>query len=119
MTFLYIYYYLTVKNFFQQPGKLNLKNFSVVTEAIARMNVSGKDSRNTNFGNAPLATPEVVDLGSEYAQVKDMVHNMYPDAEYMYTLVQDAVSGKSKLRQRREKGQPCMLCIQGVHRNVP
>ncbi|XP_017768448.1 PREDICTED: rho GTPase-activating protein 190 isoform X5 [Nicrophorus vespilloides] len=87
-----------------QPGKLNLKNFSVVTEAIARMNVSGKDSRNSNFGNAPLATPEVVDLGSEYAQVKDI---MYPqDAEYMYTLVHDAVSGKSKLRQRREKGQP-------------
>jgi glucocorticoid receptor DNA-binding factor 1 len=84
-----------------------LKNYSVVTEAIARMNVSGKDIRNTNFGNAPLATPEVVDLGCEYAQVKDMVHNMYPpDAEYMYTLVQDAVSGKSKLRQRREKGQP-------------
>jgi glucocorticoid receptor DNA-binding factor 1 len=91
----------------KQPGKLNLKNYSVVTEAIARMNVSGKDIRNTNFGNAPLATPEVVDLGCEYAQVKDMVHNMYPpDAEYMYTLVQDAVSGKSKLRQRREKGQP-------------
>ncbi|XP_068917100.1 rho GTPase-activating protein 190 isoform X2 [Tenebrio molitor] len=88
----------------KQPGKLNLKNYSVVTEAIARMNVSGKDIRNTNFGNAPLATPEVVDLGCEYAQVKDMVHNMYPpDAEYMYTLVQDAVSGKSKLRQRREK----------------
>lgn len=85
----------------------------MVTEAIARMNVSGKDSRSSNYGgNAPLATPEVVDLGSEYAQVKDMVHNMYaPDAEYMYTLVQDAVSGKSKLRQRREKGQPCMYSI--------
>lgn len=72
------------------------------------MNITGKDSRNTNFGNAPLATPEVVDLGSEYAQVKDMVHNAYThDAEYMYTMVQDAMSGKSKLRQRREKGQPC------------
>lgn len=72
------------------------------------MNVGGKEVRGGNFGNAPLATPEVVDLESEYAQVKDMVRNMYaPDAEYMYTLVQDAVSGKSKLRQRREKGQPC------------
>lgn len=76
------------------------------------MNVSGKEVRGGNFGNAPLATPEVVDLGSEYAQVKDMVHNMYaPDAEYMYTLVHDAVSGKSKLRQRREKGQPCMFFV--------
>lgn len=81
----------------------------MVTEAIARMNVSGRDARG---GNAPLATPEVIDLGSEYAQVKDMVHNMCgPDAEYMYTLVQDAVSGKSKLRQRREKGQPCMFFV--------
>lgn len=88
----------------KQPGKLNLKNYSVVTEAIARMNV----------------TPDLG--GGEYAQVKDMI---YPSgvgvreqahdansaaaaaAEYMYTLVQDAVStGKSKLRQRREKGQP-------------
>lgn len=87
----------------------------MVTEAIARMNVGGKDSRSSNFGNAPLATPEVVDLGSEYAQVKDMVHNMYaPDAEYMYTLVQDAVSGKSKLRHRREKGQPCMRTLSRV-----
>lgn len=80
----------------------------MVTEAIARMNITGKDSRNSKFGNAPLATPEVVDLGSEYAQVKDVVHGIYPhEAEYMYTMVQDAMSGKSKLRQRREKGQPC------------
>ncbi|XP_066261136.1 rho GTPase-activating protein 190 [Euwallacea similis] len=86
----------------KQPGKLNMKNYSAVTEAIARMNMN--DS--SNFGNAPLATPEPVDLGCEYAQVKDMV-NMYPaDSEYMYTMVQDALSGKSKLRQRREKGQP-------------
>lgn len=86
-----------------------MKNYSLVTEAIARMNVSGKDSRNTNFGNAPLATPEVVDLGSEYAQVKDTLHNKYSQDEYTYALVQDAISGKSKLRQRREKGQPCKL----------
>lgn len=86
-----------------------MKNYSLVTEAIARMNVSGKDSRNSNFGNAPLATPEVVDLGSEYAQVKDTLHNKYSQDEYTYALVQDAVSGKSKLRQRREKGQPCEL----------
>lgn len=69
------------------------------------MNIGSIDGRNSSFGNAPLATPEIVDLGSEYAQVKDVVHPY--DAEYMYTLVQDAISGKSKLRQRREKGQPC------------
>ncbi|XP_060516601.1 rho GTPase-activating protein 190 [Cylas formicarius] len=86
----------------KQPGKLNMKNYSAVTEAIARMNMN-----EVNFGNAPLATPEPVDLGCEYAQVKDMVHNIYPpDSEYLYTMVQDAISVKSKLRQRREKGQP-------------
>nr|CAI5846227.1 unnamed protein product [Callosobruchus analis] len=90
----------------KQPGKLNMKNYSAVTEAIARMNVS--DVTSGNFGNAPLATPEPVDLGCEYAQVKDMVHNVYTDhdPEYMYTMVQDALTGKSKVRQRREKGQP-------------
>ncbi|CAH1109193.1 unnamed protein product [Psylliodes chrysocephalus] len=90
----------------KQPGKLNMKNYSAVTEAIARMNVS--DMSPSNFGNAPLATPEAVDLGCEYAQVKDVLHSMYPgqSPEYMYTMVQDAISGKTKLRQRREKGQP-------------
>lgn len=92
----------------KQPGKLNMKNYSAVTDAIARMNVSSVDVTSANFGNAPLATPEPVDLGCEYSQVKDLVHNMYPghDTEYMYTMVHDALSGKTKLRQRREKGQP-------------
>lgn len=90
----------------------------MVTEAIARMNITGKESRNSNAGNAPLATPEVVDLGSEYAQVKDMVPNIYGhDADYMYTIVQDAMSGKSKLRQRREKGQPCKYSFINVESN--
>ncbi|XP_025830625.1 rho GTPase-activating protein 190-like isoform X2 [Agrilus planipennis] len=96
----------------KQPGKLNLKNFSVVTETIARMNICGNDNRSSKYGTAPLATPEVVDLGSEYAQVKDMVHPYSRDTEYMYTLVQDAISGKAKLRQRREKGQPCKIEIE-------
>ncbi|XP_066996552.2 rho GTPase-activating protein 190 isoform X2 [Anabrus simplex] len=99
----------------KQPGKLNLKEFSLVTDAIARMNVSGREGSKSKlskpgFGHAPLATPENVDLGSEYAQVKDAVPGVYSsyDGEYTYTLVQDAVGGnnKSKLRQRREKGQP-------------
>ncbi|KAG8238832.1 hypothetical protein J437_LFUL018708 [Ladona fulva] len=97
----------------KQPGKLNLKDFSLVTDAIARMNVGGKEGMaqklsKPGFGHAPLATPENVDLGSEYAQVKDAVPGSYPtyDGDYSYTLVQDAVSSsnKSKLRHRREKG---------------
>lgn len=61
--------------YFQQPGKLNMKDYSLVTDAIARMNLGSKDSLRVNkmtkstFGHAPLATPENVDLGSEYAQV--------------------------------------------------
>ncbi|XP_046406932.1 rho GTPase-activating protein 190 isoform X3 [Ischnura elegans] len=99
----------------KQPGKLNLKDFSLVTDAIARMNVGGKEGMaqklsKPGFGHAPLATPENVDLGSEYAQVKDAVPGSYPtyDGDYSYTLVQDAVSNsnKSKLRHRREKGRP-------------
>ncbi|XP_044740901.1 rho GTPase-activating protein 190 isoform X2 [Chrysoperla carnea] len=82
----------------KQPGKLNMKNFTGVEEAIERMNVHGKDQK-SSFGHAPLATPENVDL--EYSQVKDRMYHM--DSEYMYTLVHDSISGKSKFRQRREK----------------
>lgn len=54
-----------------------MKDFSLVTDAISRMNIkSGQEqyNRSYNSGNssyscAPLATPENVDLGSEYAQV--------------------------------------------------
>ncbi|KAL1130273.1 hypothetical protein AAG570_013211 [Ranatra chinensis] len=60
----------------KQPGKLNIKDYSLVTDAIARMNVGGKESTTrlakigkSAFGHAPLATPEPIDLGSEYAQV--------------------------------------------------
>lgn len=97
-----------------QPGKLNLKNYSLVTDAIARVNLGGGSKMNkfmysgSREGGAPLATPENVDLGSEYAQVKDALNDMYYEGEYMYTPVQDSLSGntKSKIRQRREKGRP-------------
>lgn len=101
----------------KQPGKLNMKDYSLVTDAIARMNLGSKEPlrvakiTKSAFGHAPLATPENVDLGSEYAQVKDAVPNLYSsyDGEYTYTPVQDAVTGtntnKLKLRQRREKGR--------------
>ncbi|KAI4504260.1 hypothetical protein M0802_000731 [Mischocyttarus mexicanus] len=95
----------------KQPGKINLKDFSNVTDAIARMTIGEKDEHGPkiNLGHAPLATPELVDLGSEYAQVKDVVPSLYStyDGDYMYALVQDSVgNNKSKLRHRREKGKP-------------
>ncbi|XP_054279717.1 rho GTPase-activating protein 190 isoform X3 [Macrosteles quadrilineatus] len=102
----------------KQPGKLNMKDYTLVTDAIARMNLGSKDSlrvtkmSKSTFGHAPLATPENVDLGSEYAQVKDAVGNLYSsyDGEYSYTPVQDALTGtsKHKTRHRREKGRQVM-----------
>ncbi|XP_025200481.1 rho GTPase-activating protein 190 isoform X1 [Melanaphis sacchari] len=101
----------------KQPGKLNMKDYTLVTDAISRMNlISGKEQYNRSYNSggssyncAPLATPENVDLGSEYAQVKDAMPGHYPfDGDYSYTLVQDnlAASSKHKLRHRREKGRP-------------
>lgn len=50
-----------------------------------------------------------------FFQVKDVVPNIYPhyDGDYVYTLVHDSINNKSKLRHRREKGQPCKFetCI--------
>lgn len=93
----------------KQPGKINLKDFSNVTDAIARMSTAEKmDHGSKMLGHAPLATPELVDL--EYAHPKDVVSSLYPpyEGEYAYALVQDSIANnKSKLRHRREKGQPC------------
>ncbi|XP_076636409.1 rho GTPase-activating protein 190 isoform X1 [Colletes latitarsis] len=95
----------------KQPGKINLKDFSNVTDAIARMTIGEKDEHGPKMtlGHAPLATPESVDLGSEYAQVKDVVSSLCPsyDGDYTYARVQDSIgNNKPKLRHRREKGQP-------------
>lgn len=102
----------------KQPGKINLKDYSNVTDAIARMTISEKDEHGAKMlhGHAPLATPEMVDLGSEYAQVKDHVPNLYSayDGDYMYALVQDSLSNKSsKFRHRREKG-PCKCSLSQI-----
>lgn len=60
----------------QQPGKLNMKDYTLVTDAISRMNlISGKEHYNRPYNSsnaysyAPLASAENVDLGSEYSQV--------------------------------------------------
>ncbi|XP_026272441.1 rho GTPase-activating protein 190 isoform X2 [Frankliniella occidentalis] len=99
----------------KQPGKLNMEEYSLVTDAIARMNVKGKESKLVKlqrpvYGHhAPLAREENMDVVSEYAQVKDAVPSLYSsyDGEYTYALVQDAVgNNKSKVRHRREKGRP-------------
>ena len=95
----------------KQPGKINLKDFSNVTEVISRMALGEKDEHGKlSHGHAPLATPEMVDLGSEYAQVKDVVPNLYSayDGDYVYTLVHDSINNKAKILHRKNKGQqPC------------
>lgn len=110
----------------QQPGKLNLKNFAIVNEAIARMNVNSDNNmqegdnkkfpiRNqaTLFEYAPLAAPEDdSDDLAEYAQVKDVygldgvVGSTAPDPT-MFNFPQDVLANKSnsKSRHRRDKGQ--------------
>lgn len=85
---------------FQQPGKLNLKNFAIVNDALARMNVNSDNnmqegdkcsssknkilskncptkksntSKSKTKHSAPLAAPEDdSDDLAEYAQVKDV-----------------------------------------------
>ena len=96
----------------KQPGKINLKDFSNVTDAIARMTIGEKDEHSSkmSIGHAPLAMPELVDL--EYAHPKDLVPNLYStyEGDYTYAHVQDSIANnKTKLRHRREKGQPCKL----------
>lgn len=112
----------------QQPGKLNLKNFAIVNEAIARMNVNsdnnmqegdnkkfGINNKATLFEHAPLAAPEDdSDDLAEYAQVKDVygldgvVGSTVPDSS-MFNFPHDNASNKSNnsktTRHRRDKGQ--------------
>lgn len=105
----------------QQPGKLNLKNFAIVNEAIARMNVSSDNNmpegdnkklgvlnKRSLFEHAPLAAPEDDSDDLAYAQVKDVygldgVVGSAPDPN-MFNYTHDSSTSKSsKLRHRREK----------------
>ncbi|CAL4073605.1 unnamed protein product, partial [Meganyctiphanes norvegica] len=54
----------------KQPGKLNLLAYSNVTDAIGKINLKDANQQHlkhkTKGHNAPLATPENMDLGPEY-----------------------------------------------------
>nr|XP_045582144.1 rho GTPase-activating protein 190-like isoform X10 [Procambarus clarkii] len=100
----------------KQPGKLNLKAYSNVTDAIGKINLKDAGllhSKLTKGGSvhAPLATPENMDLGPDYAaQVKDAVPGLYGSFEagdYAYSRVQEIpqAAGSKTRRQRREKGR--------------
>lgn len=67
-----------IPSLFQQPGKLNLKAYSNVTDAIGKINLKDAGllhSKLTKGGSvhAPLATPENMDLGTDYAAVSTFV----------------------------------------------
>lgn len=114
----------------KQPGKINLKDFSNVTDVISRMAIGEKDEQQQqqhhgkhHREHAPLAAPEMVDLGSEYAHPKDVVPNLYSSYDdYVYTLVHDSVgNNKVKLRHRKDKAptQPCkFLFLRGFFVNI-
>ncbi|XP_069168249.1 rho GTPase-activating protein 190 isoform X22 [Procambarus clarkii] len=99
----------------KQPGKLNLKAYSNVTDAIGKINLKDAGllhSKLTKGGSvhAPLATPENMDLGPDYAAVKDAVPGLYGSFEagdYAYSRVQEIpqAAGSKTRRQRREKGR--------------
>lgn len=122
----------------KQPGKLNLKSFAIVNEALARMNLGDnnnpvldkkflfhpgtKYSNSTNASNAPLAAPEEDD-SNEHVGVGD---DQYEEAEYeqindgfseavnniasqLFTFSSQDPNGRNKLRHRREKEQQSKL----------
>lgn len=75
--------HLTVScvGYLQQPGKLNLKAYSNVTDALSKLAVGEAPPRlltkpdlpdqDDEDDNAPLATPESVeDLGADYTTVR-------------------------------------------------
>lgn len=82
----------TIPSLFQQPGKLNLKAYSNVTDAIGKINLKDAGllhSKLTKGGSvhAPLATPENMDLGPDYAAVSTLMSPYFvPDSPSVFPL---------------------------------
>lgn len=122
-------FYIKFKIFLKQPGKLNLKSFAIVNEAIARMNLGGgggsgnggepsSDRERKKFNkkqqsleNAPLAAPE--NDSEEYEEVHyEQINENYNESMHLFQMANDAQNKQlqqqqqTKLRYRREKEQP-------------
>lgn len=119
----------------KQPGKLNLKSFAIVNEALARMNLgeshktvesrkllktsTKSKSKFRQLDNAPLAAPEEDESPdgteeqdyeeAEYEQINDgfseAVNNIASQLFTFPTSQDQQSSIRNKLRQRREKEQ--------------
>ncbi|XP_055930699.1 rho GTPase-activating protein 190-like isoform X7 [Argiope bruennichi] len=88
-----------------KPKKIDLKQYGHLTDAIGRINLTSHKSGATlpkvGLMHAPLATPESMDLGNEYAQVKDAVHLFSADRnEYEYAVVHNALPDSKPHRIR-------------------
>ncbi|XP_071043979.1 rho GTPase-activating protein 190 isoform X27 [Parasteatoda tepidariorum] len=88
-----------------KPKKIDLKQYGHLTDAIGRINLTSHKSGATlpkvGLMHAPLATPESMDLGNEYAQVKDAVHLFSTDRnEYEYAVVHNALPDSKPHRIR-------------------
>ncbi|CAG2166680.1 unnamed protein product [Oppiella nova] len=85
----------------EQPGKLNLKQFDNITDAIGRLNVGprqGSTLPKMGLVNAPLATPESMDLPVDYA--KDSIYGR--NSQDYYSILQNTISdGKHRVRLNR------------------
>ncbi|XP_055390265.1 rho GTPase-activating protein 190 isoform X3 [Condylostylus longicornis] len=82
----------------KQPGKLNLKNFQLVSDAVARMNVNS----DTNLAE------DDSDEMAEYAQIKDVYGdegNNDKLTTFTSSMPQDLTPSKSKTKHRRDKDQ--------------
>ncbi|XP_054709413.1 GTPase-activating protein pac-1-like [Uloborus diversus] len=87
------------------PKKIDLKQYGHLTDAIGRINLTSHKSGATlpkvGLVHAPLATPESMDLGNEYAQVKDAVHLFSADRnDYEYAVVHNALPDSKPHRIR-------------------
>ncbi|CAG2108617.1 unnamed protein product [Medioppia subpectinata] len=84
-----------------KPGKLNLKQFDNITDAIGRLNVGprqGSTLPKMGLLNAPLATPESIDLPVDYN--KDSIYGR--NSQDYYSILQNTISdGKHRVRLNR------------------
>lgn len=129
----------------KQPGKLNLKSFAIVNEALARMNLGENNnpvvdkkflfqsgtkytqSKSRNANNAPLAAPEEDDSNenvvgddqdyeeAEYEQINDGFSEAVNNIASQLFPFSQDQTSRNKLRLRREKEQQSNLNFEGFY----
>jgi hypothetical protein len=133
----------------KQPGKLNMKSFAIVNDALAKMNLGDNNvpvvdkkflfhsgtkypkSKSRNAPNAPLAAPEDDDSNervgedqdyeeAEYEQINDGFSEAVNNiASQLFTFSSQDPASRNKLRHRREKEQQSKLDCRSIGRVLP